>query len=547
MYEKGYWINKDSRTFMSRGYLSENESIEERIKNIAHTFEKYIGIQDIGDKFEDYMLRGWYSLASPIWSNYGLKRGLPISCNGSALNDSMESILYKTAEIGMMTKNGAGTSAYFGALRPRGAPISAGGTSSGAVSFMELLDSITNVVSQSNVRRGSCAVYLDVEHSDIKEFLRIRDEGHPIQHLSIGVCITDDWMQSMIDGDKDKRKIWIRIIEKRTETGYPYIFFTDTVNNNKPVWYKNYQIVASNLCTETAIPSNENESFVCCLSSMNVLHYDDWKKTDAVQVLTYFLDTVITEYVEKTENMMFMEAANRFAKNHRAIGIGILGLHSYFQDNMIPFESNIARDVNLHVHQYIDEQSDIATEWLAKKFGEAPVCKGYGKRNATRMATAPTTSSSFILGQVSPSREPLVSNYFIKDLAKGKFTYKNPYLKKLLKEYKKDDKETWQSILMNGGSVQHLDFLSDEEKKVFKTFGEIPQYELIVQAAIAQQFIDQGQSLNLMIHPDTPLKDINKLMIEAWKLGVKTLYYQRGTNPAQEYARQLSSCVACEV
>lgn len=558
MTSEAYWLNKQSREFLSRGYLAEGQTAEDRIRKIAETAEKYLKkcvkttsdkrkFSGFANKFERYMLNGWISLASPIWSNYGTKRGLPISCNGSYVDDTIEGILATTSEIGIMTKLGAGTSAYYGAVRPRGTEISTGGTTDGPVHFMELVDTVVNVISQSNVRRGSCAVYLDVEHPDIKEFLRIREEGHEIQHLSMGVCVSDQWLEEMIEGDTKKRKIWAAIIQKRFETGYPYIFFTDNVNKYKPAWYSKMKIHASNLCSEIALPSSSTESFVCCLSSLNVLHYDEWKDTDVVETLTYFLDTVIEEYVQKTCGVVYMEKAHNFAKNHRAIGIGILGWHSYLQSKMIAIESEEARALNIDIHNFINSHSWEASAKLAQLLGPAPVVQSGVQRNATRMATAPTTSSSFILGQVSPSREPLNSNYFVKDLQKGKYTYKNPYLKKLLKQYQKDDKETWESILLAGGSVQHLEFLTEHEKNVFKTFGEISQFELIMQAADAQKFIDQAQSLNLMIHPDTPVKDVNKLLIEAWKLGIKTLYYQRSTNPNQALARELVSCAACEV
>lgn len=557
MTQTAYWLNRDSRTFLSRGYLEEGQTAEERIRKIAETAEAYLKdgahnpekYEGFADKFERYMLNGWISLASPVWSNYGTNRGLPISCNGSYIGDSIEDIMWKTAEIGMMTKHGAGTSAYFGSIRPRGTPIKTGGVADGPVHYMELINTTVNIVAQGNVRRGNCAVYLDIEHPDVKEFLDLREEGSKIHHLSLGVCVTDDWMNSMIEGDAKKRKLWARIIQKRSETGYPYIFWTDTVNKNKPKWYieQDLKIHASNLCSEIALPSNEDESFVCCLSSINLLHWDDWKDTDLVATVTAFLDTVITEYVEKTEGIQFMSAANEFARRHRAIGIGVLGYHSFLQSKSIAFESEEARKLNIEIHQHIDEKSWDETRRLAEEFGEAEVCRGYGVRNATRMATAPTTSSSFILGQVSPSREPLRDNYFTKKLAKGSFAYKNPYLKEVLKGYGKDNKETWDSILIEGGSVQHLDFLTEHEKNVYKTFGEISQFEIIVQAADAQQYVDQSQSLNLMIHPDTPAKDINLLMIEAWKRGLKTLYYQRSTNPAQELAKSLVSCKSCEV
>lgn len=542
------WLNDESRTFLSRGYLREGITPEERIANISKTAEKYLGISGFAEKFEDYLCRGWYSLASPIWSNFGEARGLPISCNGQYIEDDLSDILRNSSETGMMTKYGAGTSGYFGALRGRGSDIKDGGKSFGAVHFMQIFDTNTQIISQANVRRGSFAAYYPADGADIEEFLEIREEGNAIQDLSIGVTISDDWMNSMKDGDKHKQKIWRRIIRKRFETGYPYIFWTDTVNNSAPQVYKdkNMKIHASNLCSEIALSSSQEDSFVCDLSSMNLLYYDDWKDTDAIEVLTYFLDAVMTEYINKTENIPFMEKARHFAMTQRALGVGGLGWHSYLQSKMIAFESLEAKIVNAQIWKLIQEKTIKASKEMAEIFGQPELLKGYGVRNVCLQAIAPTTSSSFILGQVSPSIEPLNSNYFVKDLAKGKFTYKNPYLKNVLKNHKKDNKETWESILIKGGSVQHLDFLTDLERNVFKTFGEISQKEILIQAAQRQKYIDQSQSLNLMVHPDTSIKEINALMLFAWESGIKTLYYQRGTNPSQELARNLLSCVSCE-
>jgi ribonucleoside-diphosphate reductase alpha chain len=543
------WLNEDSRVFLSRGYLREGVQAEDRIKVIIETASKYLyKIEEFREKFEDYLARGYYSLASPVWSNYGEDRGLPISCNGQFIGDSMDDILYNNSETGMMTKYGAGTSAYFGALRGRGSNISAGGTSFGGVHFMQLFDTTTRIVSQSNVRRGSFAAYYPVEGPDIYEFLEIRENGNAIQDMSIGVTITDEWMNSMKDGDKEKRKLWARIIQKRFETGYPYIFWTDTVNNNAPLWYRDrgMKIHGSNLCSEICLPADENNSFVCDLSSMNMLYYDEWKDTDAVEILTYFLDAVMEEYIHKTKDLPFMNKAHNFAKNHRALGLGGLGWHSYLQSKSIAFESLDAKIRNIQIWKLIEEKSIIASKRMAELYGEPPVMKGYGRRNSTLVAIAPTTSSSFILGQVSPSIEPLNSNYFVKDLAKGKFTYRNPHLKEVLANYGKDDSKTWKSILSHGGSVQHLEFLTDHEKMVFKTFGEISQKEIVIQASARQKYIDQSQSLNLMIHPDTPLRDVNELMLFAWEQGIKTLYYQRGTNPSQELARNILNCESCE-
>jgi ribonucleoside-diphosphate reductase alpha chain len=320
------------------------------------------------------------------------------------------------------------------------------------------------------------------------------------------------------------------------------------VNHDAPEVYrdKHKKINASNLCSEIMLSSDKDESFVCNLSSMNLLHFQDWKDTDAVEVLTYFLDAVMTEFIDKVKNIPFMTAAYKFASEQRALGIGVLGWHSLLQSKMIPFESFDAKLLNGTIHKTIQEQSLAASKAMAIQYGEPKLLEGYGRRNTTLMAIAPTTSSSFILGQVSPSIEPLNSNYFVKDLAKGKFTYKNPFLIEVLKKHGKNTREIWQSILVKGGSVLHLDFLTDNEKDVFKTFGEISQKEIVIQAATRQKFIDQGQSVNLMIHPKTSPKEVSQLLIFAWEQGVKSLYYHRGTNPSQELSRNLLTCSSCE-
>jgi ribonucleoside-diphosphate reductase alpha chain len=459
----------------------------------------------------------------------------------------MDDILYKIAEVGVMSKVGGGTSGYFGAIRPRGTPISSGGEATGVHHQLSVFDSLTNYISQGNVRRGSFAAYLPIDHADIEEFLKIKSEGDDIQDLSIGVCISDKWMQSMVDGDKEKRRIWGLVIKKRFESGYPYIFFSDNVNKQAPKVYKDkgLKIHASNLCSEIMLSSNREESFVCDLSSLNLERWEEWKDTDAVETMVYFLDSVMTEFINKTEGLKFMEHPRNFAINQRAVGVGVLGWHSLLQQKMVAFESMEAKMLNNLVWKTIRTKADKASEDLAKEYGEPPLLKGYNRRNTTTLAVAPTTSSSFILGQVSPSIEPLNSNYFVKDLAKGKFTYKNPYLRNLLKEKGKHDDDTWKAILVKGGSVQHLDFLTQEEKDVFKTFGEISQKEIVIQAAQRQKHIDQGQSLNLMIPPNTKPKDVNELMIFAWEQGIKSLYYQRSANPSQELARSILECQSC--
>ena len=547
--EPFYWLNEDSRAFLDEGYLLEGVTAEERVREIAERAEELLNDDGFADRFYDYMSRGFYSLASPVWSNFGLDRGLPISCFGSYMEDNMESILYTQAEVGEMTKLGGGTSGYFGEIRPRGSPITNNGKSNGSYSFTELFDTIINVVSQGETRRGQFAGYIDVEHDDLEEWLDIKTEGDPVQDIYYGVIIGDDWFQAMIDGDEQKRETWAEIVETRINIGVPYIIFRDNMNEGKPQVYKDkgYEITASNLCTEISLPATPDESFVCCLSSMNALRYDEWKDTDAVETLTRFLDAVMEKFIREAEGTQFMERPVRFAKRHRAIGIGVLGWHSYLQSEMIPFDSMEAMERNEEVFRTIRERSYEESRRLADEFGEPEVLDGYGRRNATTMSVAPTKSSSVILGQVSPSIEPLKSNYFVRDGAKLKSTQKNRFLEAILKRRGRDEREVWDSIAQKDGSVQHLDCLTDDEKEVFKTFAEIPQMAIINQAAQRQKHIDQAQSLNVSIDPsEVSVKEINQLYIEAWRKGVKSLYYQNSVNAAQKFSRDILECKACE-
>jgi ribonucleoside-diphosphate reductase alpha chain len=545
------WLNKESRKFLSRGYLLEGQTPEERIRQIANKAEEYLGIPGYADKFYDYMGRGFFSLSSPVWSNYGIERGLPVSCFGSYIEDDMQSILYGHAENGMLMKGGGGTSGYFGELRGRGAPIKNSGESSGAVHFMRMYDTLASVVSQGSVRRGFFSAYLPIEHPDADEFLDIGTEGNPIQGLTHGITVTDAFLEKVKAGDKNARKLWAKVLQRRSEIGYPYILFTDNMNNNKPDVYKDkdMKIFASNMCSEIALPSNPNETFTCVLSSINLLHWEEIKETDAIETLTYFLDTVVTEFINKTKGKEYHKRARNFAMNHRALGLGVLGWHSYLQSNMLSFESRSAAKKNLEIARTLKERTYKASAELAAKFGEPEVLKGYGRRNTTLMAIAPTKSSSSILGQVSQSIEPEFSNFYVKDLAKSKTTIKNQYLKKLLKKYDKDTDEIWESIQKADGSVQHLKFMTQEEREVFKTFAEINPHAIIDQAAVRQEYIDQAQSINLMMPASVAVKEINALMLYAHDMGIKTLYYQFGMSQAQELSRKKvmnEGCVSCE-
>ncbi|WP_386691696.1 MULTISPECIES: ribonucleoside-diphosphate reductase subunit alpha [unclassified Lonepinella] len=542
------WLNEDSRLFLQRGYLLEGTSALDRIRFIAEHAEHKLGIEGYADKFYHYMARGYFSLSSPIWSNFGLDRGLPISCFGSYIGDSIHEIMVTTAEVGMMSKIGGGTSAYFGDIRPRGTSIKNNGKSDGSFNFTKLFDTVIDVISQGTSRKGQFAGYIDIEHGDIDEWLDIHTEGNPIQLMYYGVCIGHEWLESMKAGDPYKRQLWAKLLQRKTETGIPYLFFKDNANVGRPDVYKDKNMVvhASNLCTEIMLPACADESFVCCLSSMNLLYFDEWKDTDAPEVLTYFLDVVMSEFIEKSQHVPFLERANKFARRHRALGLGVLGWHSYLQANNIAFDSFDAMQKNNEVFRTLKEKTLNASKELAQRFGEPELLQGYGRRNTTLMSIAPTKSSSFILGSVSPSVEPFKSNYYVKDLAKIKTVYKNPFLEKLLQEKGLDKDEIWDSILLHDGSVQHLSQLTDEEKDVFKTFSEISQLSVIQQAAQRQKYIDQGQSINIMVHPSTPARDLNQLYLTAEELGLKSIYYQYSMSAAQVFNRNLLSCSSCE-
>ena len=912
-----YWVNDLSTTFLKRGYLSEGETPESRVRDIANHAESLLGIKGFADKFYHYMSLGYYSLSSPVWSNYGKERGVPVSCFGSDTTDSVPGILEAASEIGGMSKLGGGTAIHLGNLRPRGAEITDNGKSTGSVHFMELFQAVTDVISQGSQRRGRTAAYLPIDHGDIREFLKVGTEGHPVQNMTTAVVIPEGWMQSMLDGDTGKRAIWAEVLKTRAEVGYPYIMFKDNANGStkpniyhdknmsvnhsqlcmvgsdrvvseygyltakelhdidteltlfdgeKPVkaskmklrekdapvykvtldngmehtvteyhgipvlsngkvvrteckdlkigdlvsiqtnkglfgfinapdeafllgmyqsngtqhkdiimldlWEKDFdlvkeveskfakirykyncdtypavftdckvsegsmpkkrlasktlhkalnfqkglipdwiwsaneatqwehvrgllytdgtvskakdnqiqvnysntdlqflkelQLLFQNLglktsiqplcaasesllpngkndyksystkgcykliidnkpdalliekhtsffsregieieegkyadntkeaykvvsieyagtedvycptvhtdehifvaqgmktfnCSEIFLPTNEEESFVCVLSSMNLLHYDEWKDTDAVETMVYFLDSVVTDFLNRLESyrdsdqrekqQMFdlMKRAYKFAKEHRALGLGVLGWHSYLQSHGIAFESRDAAKLNLEIAKQLKERSYKASEELANIFGEPTLLEGYGRRNTALLAIAPTTSSAFILGQVSQSIEPLFSNYYVKDLAKTKVPIKNKYLEEVLEERGYNTKEVWDNIKSHDGSVYGLseEVLPLELKEVFKTYREISQEAIIDQAATRQAYIDQGQSLNLMITNDLSPKEINQLHIRAWQLGIKSLYYQHSVNQSQEFIRS-KTCVACE-
>jgi ribonucleoside-diphosphate reductase alpha chain len=552
------WLNEYSQQFLESGYLLPNQSVQNRIQIIGDTAERILRetlinreneylLDGFSLKIQSYISKGWISLSSPVWSNFGTNRGMPISCFGISIPDTMEGIMFSAAEIGMMSKYGGGTAGYFGDIRSRGSLITNNGTSDGTIPFLELFQTVSNVTKQGSVRRGYFAGYIPIEHGDFEEWLNIRSEGSPLQHITWGVCVPTWWLEQMKAGDEEKREKWAKVIKKRFETGLPYISYTDNVNNQRPQVYvdKGTLIKAPQLCTEIFLQSDELNSYVCNLLSYNDLYFDEYSKTDCVQIGTWFMDAVTSEFLNKSKDVEFLKRAYKFASEQRAVGAGRLGYHSLLQSKMIPFESLQARNYNVQIQKYLQEQTFIANKDLAVNYGESKLLEGYGLRMVTTQAIAPTTSSAFIM-QVSQSIEPWMANLMIKDLAKGKYVIKNKYLEKLLEDKGKNEGNIWDSILKQQGSVLHLDFLTDGEKSVFKTAREINQEEIIIQAAQRQKFIDQGQSLNLFVTADTSAKEVNKLMLLAHDMGVKSLYYQHNVNAASEFAKKFTNCISCE-
>ena len=547
------WIDTDSELFLKRGYVPEGSTIENRIIESINNFGTYF--PNDKKKFREYFGAGFYSLSSPVWSNYGTTRGLPISCFGSYVPDNIPGIFETVSEIAEMSKLGGGTSAYFGDVRSRGALIKNGlnGTSNGSVNFMRVFDTVIDVVSQGTVRRGMMAAYLDITHNDFWEFIEIGTEGHPIQLITTGVCVSDEFMEEL-STNKEYQKRWAKLLKTRAEIGYPYIVFTGTANKHSPYTGSKWKIRASNLCSEIMLPSNEDESFVCVLSSMNVAKYDEWKNTDAVKVLTKFLNTVIFESVKVLDSINgkekeLMSRAINFMTRHRAIGIGVLGFADYIQEQGWSWYDQETAKFNVEVFKHIQEESYKASEELYENVSTLPIKDtsvqdelGLKRYNTTTMAIAPTKSSSFIMGKLSQGIEPIYSNYFVMDLAKTKVVYKNPRLIKILNSLGKNTKEVWDSILKNDGSVQHLDFLDEHQKEVFLTFKEIDPIKIVELAGIRQNFIDQGQSLNIMISNKLSDKDIHKIHMHAYHMGVKSLYYQKAVNAAQDLYRECTAC-----
>lgn len=568
---------------VSKGYLLKGEKPKDAYWRVSTSIAKRLGKPELASKFFDYIFKGWLNLATPVFSNTGTERGLPISCFGIDVGDSIQEIGSKNLEMMLLAKHGGGVGICVNQIRPAGAKITQNGTSDGVVPFCKIYDSSVLATSQGSVRRGAASVNIDIEHGDFWEWLEIREPKGDVnrQCLNLHQCvvISDDFMNRLEQGDKDARKRWAAVLRKRKSTGEPYIMYKGNINRQNPEAYKKngLKVYMTNICSEITLHTDESHSFVCCLSSVNLAKYDEWKDTDLIYTATWFLDGVLEEFIQRAKYMRGFENSVRSAEKGRALGLGVLGWHTYLQERNIPFDSLPAQFETRKIFSQIKIESERASRDLAREYGEPLWCSGTGMRNTHLRAIAPTVSNSKLSGNVSAGIEPWAANVFTEQTAKGTFIRKNPTLEAVLEKIGHNSKETWDQILLEGGSVQGLSFmdnyrvkfgeksapislnkwnkLSDVEqtqyvplKDVFLTFKEINQLELVRQAGIRQQYIDQSISLNLAFPVETEPKFINQVHLEAYNLGIKTLYYMRTESVLRGdiAARATTDCLACD-
>ena len=552
------WMNEVSLATISNGYLLPDENPKKAYRRVADAVAKRLDRPDLANKFFKYMWKGWLNLASPVLSNTGTDKGLPISCFGIDTPDSIRGIGLTNAELMRLTSLGGGVGIGLGRVRGRGKKIANGdtGNSEGIVPWAKIYDSTIIATNQGSVRRGAASVNLDINHEDIKEFLRIRrPQGDPNrQCLNLHQCVSidDKFMKRLEHRDPEAMELWVEILKSRVETGEPYIMFKDNVNNaNPPAYVKNnLDVTMTNICSEIALHTDEEHSFVCCLSSLNLTRYDEWKDTDLVETAIYFLDGVLEEFLVKTNGKDSMIRSHRSAKKGRALGLGVLGWHSFLQSKGLPFNSIASTSWTNRIFSQIKNQAEDASRKLAEEYGEPIWCKGTGMRNTHLIAIAPTVSNSTISGGVSAGIEPIPANVYTFNSSKGTFIRKNPVLEQYLEEKGHNTEEVWQQILKDRGSIANLpeDIMPFDDKEVFLTFAEINQLALVEQASVRQKYVDQAQSLNLAFDPGDSPKFINLVHQTAWKLGLKTLYYLRTDSVIRGDigSRTSEDCLSCD-
>ncbi|MDA9268136.1 ribonucleoside-diphosphate reductase subunit alpha [bacterium] len=540
---------------ISKGYLLSGETPRKAYRRVAQAVAMRLNRPDLENKFFKYVWNGWIGLASPVLSNTGTDRGLPISCFGIDTPDSVRGIGLTNAELMRLTSYGGGVGISLSRIRGRGTEITGNGKSEGVVPWAKIYDSTIIATNQGSVRRGAASVNLDINHTDIKEFLQIRrPKGDPNrQCLNLHQCVVvdDAFMKRLNDRDSEAMSLWLEILKSRVETGEPYIMFKDNVNKDNPLAYRmnNLDVSMTNICSEITLHTDEEHSFICCLSSLNLAKYDEWKNTDVVEIATYFLDGVMEEFIVKTNGKDSMIRSHRHAKKGRALGLGVMGWHTFLQKKDLPFNSLASTAWTHTIFSDIKQKAEAASRKMALEYGEPLWCKGTGMRNTHVMAIAPTVSNSRI-NSCSAGIEPQPANVYVFNGAKGTFIVKNPELEKLLDEKNKNENKYWDQILADNGSVANLpnNVLTEEEKEIFLTFPEINQLALIQQAAVRQQYIDQTQSLNVAFDPTDSPKWINQVHMEAHRLGIKTLYYLRTDSVIKGDlgSRTSEDCLSCD-
>lgn len=553
--EAPQWMQDEGYQTLNKGYLLPNETPRGMYSRVAAAAASYYGDKDLWTKkFFDAMWLNWLCPASPVLSNMGTTRGLPISCNTIHVGDSVDSIFQKNHELAMLSKNGAGVGIYLGDVRGRGARIKGNGQSEGVIPWAKVYDTTTHSVSQGSTRRGASAIYLPIDHLDVEEFINIRrttgDLNRRCLNINHALTVSNAWMMSMIAGDQKKRNLWAEILKARVETGEPYLFFSDNVNDANPECYKanGLTVKSSNICSEIVLYTDPEHSFVCCLSSLNLVKWEEWKDSDLPEVSVRFLDAVLSEYIDRSEGMAGLESSRLSAIKGRAIGIGVLGWHTLLQNTMTPFDSFDAMQLNAQVFRTIRSKAEKGTAELAKELGEPEWCRGFGRRNTHLMAIAPTVSNSTISGGHSAGIEPIAANVYSLKSAKGTFIRRNSSLEKLLVSKDLSTPEIWRSINEQQGSVQHLKQLSEHERSVFLTARELNQHAIVKQAVQRQKWVDQAQSVNLFFAANSSPRYIHEVHLSAWESGLKTLYYLRaeGVIRGDMASRTQAECAACE-
>ena len=545
-------LTKFGKATLSDRYLGLNESFQDLFARVAST---YADNNLHGQRIYNYISDLWFMPATPILSNGGTKRGLPISCFLNEASDSLGGILDLWSENVWLAAKGGGIGSYWGNLRSIGEKIGKVGKTSGIIPFIKVMDSLTMAISQGSLRRGSAACYLPIDHPEIEEFIEMRrptggDPNRKSLNLHHGVLVSDAFMRAVETDDQwtlkspkngivqstvSARNLWIRLLTARVETGEPYIIFIDTVNRLIPQHHKlaGLNIKTSNLCSEITLPTGidkdgKDRTAVCCLSSLNLEKYDEWKDNkNFINDVMRFLDNILSDFIEKAPDSF--KNAKYSAMRERSVGLGVMGLHSYFQKKMIPLETIMSKVWNNKIFKNIQERVDEASKILAKEKGPCPDAAEYGfnERFSNKTAIAPTASISIICGGASPGVEPIAANSYTHKTLSGSYNVRNRYLEKILKKYDKNNEEIWSSITTNQGSVSHLDFLTDLEKDVFKTAFELDQKWIVELGADRTPYISQAQSINIFLPADVHKKELHQIHFQAWKKGLKSLYYCR--------------------